>query len=96
MTIPLSQRYAEAAAAEAAAEAAIAASPVWQPEPEPEKELPPPGMWVEAFMAGLKGDPDPAALTQNPDDPDESTGITALTTNNESARTDTDDEGDLK
>ncbi|WP_200302752.1 sensor histidine kinase [Streptomyces adelaidensis] len=91
-TIPLSQQYAEAAAAEAAAEAAMAAAPVWQPEPEPEKELPPPGMWVEAFMAGLKGDPDPNAAS-NPDDP---TASTALTANTEPARTEADDEGDLK
>lgn len=90
--IPLSQRYAEAAAAEAAAEAAMAAAPVWQPEPEPEKELPPPGMWVEAFMAGLKGDPVPNAR-RNPDDP---TASTALTANTEPARTEADDEGDLK
>ncbi|MFE7837685.1 sensor histidine kinase [Streptomyces sp. NPDC057474] len=90
--IPLSQRYAEAAAAEAAAEAAMAAAPVWQPEPEPEKELPPPGMWVEAFMAGLKGDPDPNAY-RNPEGP---TASTALTANTEPARTEADDEGDLK
>ncbi|MEU9786066.1 hypothetical protein AB0H92_34810, partial [Streptomyces phaeochromogenes] len=80
-------------AAEAAAEAAMAAAPVWQPEPEPAKELPPPGMWVEAFMAGLKRDPDPNAFTRNPDDP---TASTASTVNNEPARTDADDEGDLK
>ncbi|HSX98352.1 MAG TPA: ATP-binding protein [Streptomyces sp.] len=90
-TIPLSQRYAEAAAAEAAAEAAMAAAPVWQ-EPAPEKEQPPPGMWVEAFMAGLKGDPDPNAF-RNPDDP---TASTALTANIEPAHTEADDEGDLK
>ncbi|MFF3712755.1 sensor histidine kinase [Streptomyces phaeochromogenes] len=93
MKTPLSQRMAEAAAAEAAAEAAMAAAPVWQPEPEPAKELPPPGMWVEAFMAGLKRDPDPNAFTRNPDDP---TASTASTVNNEPARTDADDEGDLK
>ncbi|WP_338899200.1 ATP-binding protein [Streptomyces sp. TG1A-60] len=91
-TIPLSQRYAEAAAAEAAAEAAMAAAPVWEPEPEPEKELPPPGMWVEAFMAGFKGDPDPNAFKA----PDDSTASTALTANTEPARTEADDEGDLK
>ncbi|MBZ3902540.1 ATP-binding protein [Streptomyces brasiliscabiei] len=90
--IPLSQRYAEAAAAEAAAEAAMAAAPVWQPEPEPEKELPPPGMWVEAFMAGLKADPDPNAFRDHPDDPPR----TARTANTEPARTEADDEGDLK
>lgn len=90
--IPLSQRYAEAAAAEAAAEAAMAAAPVWQ-EPAPEKEQPPPGMWVEAFMAGLKGDPDPNAFRNHPDDPKPSTARTA---NTEPARTEADDEGDLK
>ena len=93
MKTPLSQRMAEAAAAEAAAEAAMAAAPVWQPEPEPAKELPPPGMWVEAFMAGLKRDPDPNAFTRNPDEP---TASAASTVNNEPARTDADDEGDLK
>ena len=92
MKIPLSQRYAEAAAAEAAAEAAMAAAPVWQPEPEPKKELPRPGMWVEAFMAGLTRDPDAHAFTRNPDDPAGSTGSTA---NNEPARSEADDEGDL-
>ncbi|MDX3692901.1 ATP-binding protein [Streptomyces europaeiscabiei] len=91
--IPLSQRYAEAAAAEAAAEAAMAAAPVWQPEPDPEKKQPPPGMWVEAFMAGLKGDPDPNAFRNHPDDP---TASTARTANTEPARTEADDEGDLK
>ncbi|GHE43591.1 sensor histidine kinase [Streptomyces capitiformicae] len=102
MTIPLSQRYAEAAAAEAAAEAAMAAAPVWQPEPEPKKELPPPGLWVEAFMEGLKRDPDPKAATRNPNDaaaPAESsaaTGFTASTANNESAHSEAGDEGDLK
>ncbi|MGW0704618.1 ATP-binding protein [Streptomyces sp. NPDC002643] len=90
MKIPLSQEYAEAAAAEAAAEAAIAAAPVWQPEPEPKKEEQRPGMWVEAFMAGLKRDPDRDAFTSNPDDP------TASTANNEPARSEADDEGDLK
>ncbi|MEU6324171.1 ATP-binding protein [Streptomyces sp. NPDC047009] len=70
--IPLSRRIAEAAAAEAAAKAAEAAthSP-WTPEPEPEKEEPPPGLWVEAFMNGLKADPDPNAFSAGPpaDDP---------------------------
>ncbi|MCX4910114.1 sensor histidine kinase KdpD [Streptomyces sp. NBC_00878] len=96
MKVPLSQRMAEAAAAEAAAEAAMAAAPVWQPEPEPAKELPPPGMWVEAFMAGLKRDPDPNAFTRNPNDPTASTASAASAVNNEPARTDADDEGDLK
>jgi signal transduction histidine kinase len=57
--VPLSQRYAEAAAEAAAAEAAAAAAPSWA-EPAPEEKEPEPGLWVEAFMNGLKGDPDPA------------------------------------
>ncbi|WP_369239182.1 ATP-binding protein [Streptomyces sp. R21] len=57
--VPLSQRYAEAAAEAAAAEAAAAAAPSWA-EPVPEEKEPEPGLWVEAFMNGLKGDPDPA------------------------------------
>ncbi|MEU9285555.1 ATP-binding protein [Streptomyces sp. NPDC048275] len=78
--VPLSQRIAEARAAEAAAEAAAAAAPVWAPEPAPKEEQPPPGMWVEAFMAGLKGDPDPNAFT----------------TKHQPAAAEADDEGDLK
>ncbi|MER7835838.1 ATP-binding protein [Streptomyces sp. NPDC096040] len=78
--IPLSQRYAEAAAAEAAEEAARAARP-WAPDPEPEqRDEPEPGLWVEAFMKGLKGAPDPTAITQK----------------TEPARDEADDEGDLK
>ncbi|MFC3577199.1 ATP-binding protein [Streptomyces yaanensis] len=90
--IPLSQRIAEAAAAEAAAKAAEAAthSP-WTPEPEPEKEEPAPGLWVEAFMAGLKADPDPNAFSSGPpaDDPH-------AFTNDEPAPAQADDEGDFK
>ncbi|MER6012956.1 ATP-binding protein [Streptomyces bluensis] len=89
VTTPLSQRMAEAAAAEAAAEAARAATPVWEPEPEPVK-IDPPGAWIEEFWAGLKGDPDPNAFTRNPDDP------TTFTADNEPARVEADDEGDLK
>jgi hypothetical protein len=44
-------------------------------------EEPPPGLWVEAFWAGLKGDPDPHAFTQPPNEP---------------AHAPADDEGDLK
>ncbi|WP_405887547.1 ATP-binding protein [Streptomyces sp. NBC_01136] len=62
--VPLSQRIAEARAAEAAAEEAAAAMPSWAAEPAPKEEQPPPGMWVEAFMAGLKGKPDPKAFTR--------------------------------
>ncbi len=91
--IPLSQRLAEAAAAEAAAKAVEAAthSP-WVPEPEPKKEEPPPGLWVEAFMEGLKADPDPNAFSLGPpaDDP------YAFTDNDEPAPAQADDEGDLK
>ncbi|WP_320777568.1 ATP-binding protein [Streptomyces sp. CRN 30] len=87
---PLSQRMAEAAAAEAAAEAARAAAPVWgesDPEPQP---IDPPGAWVEAFMAGLKSDPDPTAFTRNPDDP------TFSTTTDGPVPVEADDERDLK
>lgn len=78
---PLAQRYAEQAAAERAEAAAREARPTWAtPEPEPEQKEPEPGLWVEAFMNGLKGDPDPTAFTQK----------------TESARVEADDEGDLK
>ncbi|MPY64128.1 sensor histidine kinase [Streptomyces spongiae] len=87
VTTPLSQRMAEADAAEAAAEAARAATPVWEPEPE---KIEPPGAWIEEFWAGLKGDPDPNAFTRNPDDP------TTFTTDNEPAHVEADEEGDLK
>ncbi|MEV6588499.1 sensor histidine kinase [Streptomyces acidicola] len=87
VTTPLSQRMAEAAAAEAAAEEARAATPVWEPEPE---KIEPPGAWIEEFWAGLKGDPDPNAFTRKPDDP------TTFTADNEPAPVEADDEGDLK
>ncbi|WP_161064786.1 sensor histidine kinase [Streptomyces sp. HUCO-GS316] len=79
--VPLSQRIAEQAAIERAEREGRPT--VWstpRPEPEPDKE-PEPGLWVEAFMNGLKGDPDPAALTQPTTEP---------------ARVEADDEGDLK
>ncbi|MET7699695.1 MULTISPECIES: ATP-binding protein [unclassified Streptomyces] len=79
VTVPLSQRIAEARAAEAAAEAAAAAAPSWA-QPAPEEKEPEPGLWVEAFMNGLKGDPDPALA-----DP-----------NIQPAHLEADDEGDLK
>lgn len=68
--IPLSQRLAEQAAAEEAEREAQAARPSWAApvEPEPEKE-PEPGLWVEAFWEGLKGDPDPTAFTQPTNEP---------------------------
>jgi signal transduction histidine kinase len=80
VTVPLSQRIAEARAAEEAAEAAAAAAPAWAPEPVPEEKEPEPGLWVEAFMNGLKGDPDPNAFS----------------TDNRPAPVEADDEGDLK
>lgn len=70
--VPLSQRIAEARAAELEAEAAAAATPSWAAVPAQKKEEePPPGMWVEAFMEGLKGDPDPDAFTQTHHDADD-------------------------
>ncbi|GGZ07538.1 sensor histidine kinase [Streptomyces poonensis] len=88
---PLSQRMAEAEAAEAAAAAARAAAPVWG-ENDPQK-IDPPGAWVEAFMAGLKSDPDPNAFTRDPDDPSSRTGFTAT---DQPAPAEADDERDLK
>lgn len=88
---PLSQRMVEAAAAEAAAEAAVAATHApWTPEPQ--KEEPAPGLWVEAFMNGLKGDPDPNAFSTRPP----ADGPHAFTIHDESAPAPADDEGDLK
>ncbi|GAA5010020.1 ATP-binding protein [Streptomyces siamensis] len=78
--VPLSQRIAEARAEAEAAEAAAAAAPAWAQEPEPQEKEPEPGLWVEAFMNGLKGDPDPTAFTMN----------------NQAAPAEADDEGDLK
>jgi signal transduction histidine kinase len=78
--VPFSQRIAEARAEAAAAEAAAAATPAWASEPAEEEKEPEPGLWVEAFMNGLKGDPDP----------------TAFSTNNQPAPVEADDEGDLK
>ncbi|MFF3908842.1 sensor histidine kinase [Streptomyces sp. NPDC001848] len=92
--IPLSQQIAEAAAAEAAARAIQARShaPV-RPEPERrKKDEPPPGMWVEAFFAGLKADPDPNAFSSGP--PDDHPHATAST--DEPAAAPADDEGDPK
>ncbi|MFJ9630411.1 sensor histidine kinase [Streptomyces sp. NPDC091280] len=79
--MPLSQRLAEQAAAERAEQAERDAFSAWaEPVSEPEKEEPEPGLWVEAFMNGLKGDPDPTAFTQT----------------TEPARVEADDERDLK
>ncbi|MFJ3671849.1 sensor histidine kinase [Streptomyces sp. NPDC090106] len=69
--VPLSQRLAEQAAEEQAAregKPSIWSTPAPTPEPEPEKE-PEPGLWVEAFWNGLKGDPDPTAVTQPTTEP---------------------------
>lgn len=68
--IPLSQRLAEQAAAEKAereGKPSIWSTPA--PAPEPETKEPEPGLWVEAFWNGLKGDPDPTAFTQQTTEP---------------------------
>ncbi|MCX4879629.1 sensor histidine kinase KdpD [Streptomyces sp. NBC_00847] len=72
--IPLSQRLAEQAAAERAEREARATRPAWatpvpDPEPEPETKEPEPGLWVEAFWEGLKGDMDPTAFSQSTTEP---------------------------
>ncbi|WP_369035842.1 MULTISPECIES: sensor histidine kinase [Streptomyces] len=69
---PLSERYARSRAAEAEMEANPELRKLWEPESAKKakkEEEPLPGLWVEAFMEGLKGDPDPSAFTRNPDDP---------------------------
>ncbi|MFV0136974.1 sensor histidine kinase [Streptomyces sp. HMX87] len=77
--MPLSQRLAEQAkweredaereARQAAERARNAAWSTPEPEPEKEEDETPPGLWVEAFWEGLKGDPDPNAFTQPPNEP---------------------------
>ncbi|MFE1291945.1 sensor histidine kinase [Streptomyces sp. NPDC058751] len=57
--VPLSRRYAEARAEQEAAGAAASR----EPGPGPREKEPEPGLWVEAFMNGLKGDPDPTAFS---------------------------------
>ncbi|WP_055567255.1 ATP-binding protein [Streptomyces atriruber] len=56
----LSERYAQEAEAQRIAEAHAAAT---APPPAPKREEPEPGLWIEAFMKGVKGedpaDPDP-------------------------------------
>jgi signal transduction histidine kinase len=77
---PLHQRFAEQAAIEKAereGKPTIWSTPA--PAPEPEKKEPEPGLWVEAFWNGLKGDPAPSAPTQQTTEP---------------ARTEADDERD--
>ncbi|MEH0421984.1 sensor histidine kinase [Streptomyces sp. B21-083] len=68
---PLSERYARSRASEAALEADPELRKLWEPKSQKKKkdDEPLPGLWVEAFMEGLKGDPDPTAFTRNPDDP---------------------------
>ncbi|MVO90155.1 ATP-binding protein [Streptomyces sp. p1417] len=58
-TMSLHERYAQEAEAQRRAEAAIAAQPPAPLEP-PKKEQKAPGLWVEAFMAGLNGETPPA------------------------------------
>jgi len=82
--VPFSQRIAEAraeAAAAEAAEAAAAAASGWAAAPVAEETEPEPGLWVEAFMEGLKGDPNPAAVSDTTSKP---------------APVEADEEGDLK
>ncbi|MEU5514466.1 sensor histidine kinase [Streptomyces griseoaurantiacus] len=55
--------------ARTAAARAVAAAPE-----KPEKEEPLPGMWVEAFMEGLKSDPDPNAFTRKDEPADAEAG----------------------
>jgi signal transduction histidine kinase len=72
MKIPLSQRLAEQAAAEREEQQAHASRPTWAapvPESEPEQKESEPGLWVEAFWEGLKGEPDPTVLTQPTTEP---------------------------
>ncbi|MDQ1039807.1 signal transduction histidine kinase [Streptomyces sp. V3I8] len=89
MKVPYSQRVREARAAAAEAETARkegrpvidwtrSSTQVPKPRKKEEKE---PGLWVEAFMAGLKGG----------DDPQQTPGATSSP-----ARTEADDEGDPK
>jgi hypothetical protein len=68
---PLSERYARSRAAEAEMDADPELRKLWEPESQKKDKAdePLPGLWVEAFMEGLKGDPDPTAFTRNPDDP---------------------------
>ena len=98
---PLSQRYAEQAAAERtrreAAERGETYRDPWatvtsEPEQPEQKEDREPGLWVDAFWEGLKKDLEPGVhptdFTRNP--------TAYLHLINEPARTEADDEGDLK
>ncbi|NEC26030.1 sensor histidine kinase [Streptomyces sp. SID8111] len=92
----LTQRYAEQAAAERAEREAAArgeTTPWTTPEPEPApKDDREPGLWVDAFWDGLKKDLDPGVhptdFTRNP--------TAYLHLINDPARTEADDEGNLK
>ncbi|OIJ64506.1 sensor histidine kinase [Streptomyces mangrovisoli] len=81
MKTPLHQRLAEQAAFERAEQEAESRWPSPAADPEPEEKEPEPGLWVEAFMSGLKGDPEPVASPQP--------------TTSEPARIEADEEGDL-
>ncbi|MFF8033355.1 MULTISPECIES: sensor histidine kinase [unclassified Streptomyces] len=94
---PLSQRYAEAAAAEQARQEAEARGETYHdpwatPEPEKKRNDREPGLWVDAFWDGMKQGLDPGVhptdFTRNP--------TAYLHLINEPARTEADDEGDLK
>ncbi|MEW2387999.1 ATP-binding protein [Streptomyces venezuelae] len=54
--ISLAERYAQEAEAQRIAEAHAAATA--PPPAPPKREEPEPGLWIEAFMKGVKGDPD--------------------------------------
>ncbi|MFJ5556538.1 ATP-binding protein [Streptomyces sp. NPDC093250] len=94
---PLAQRYAEQAAAERAEREAKERGEeyhdIWAtPEPEKKQNDREPGLWVDAFWEGLKKDLDPGVhptdFTRNP--------TAYLHLINEPARTEAEDEGDLK
>ncbi|MFE9774324.1 sensor histidine kinase [Streptomyces sp. NPDC005931] len=99
MKTPLTQRYAEQAAAERAEREAAERGETYRspwstpaPEPEPKKDDREPGLWVDAFWEGLKKDLEPGVhptdFTRNP--------TAYLHLINEPARTEADDEGDPK
>ncbi|MEU6402755.1 ATP-binding protein [Streptomyces sp. NPDC046985] len=92
--VPLSQRYAEQAAAERAElenrPPRTAPEPAAAPEPAPAAREREPGLWVDAFWDGLKKDnpgADPTAFTQDP--------TAYLHLIEKPARDGADDEGDL-
>ncbi|MEU3946968.1 ATP-binding protein [Streptomyces sp. NPDC029526] len=93
----LTQRYAEQAAAQRAEREAAARGETtpWTPPPAPEpepKDDREPGLWVDAFWDGLKKDLEPGVhptdFTRNP--------TAYLHLINDPARTEADDEGNLK